>query len=447
MTAGLMLVFFALPAFNTLTGKEIVVGHLLDAALLVFLFLILLFVGFVSGSYPAFYISRYQPAHVLRRAFRTGAGRSMLRKGLVVMQFSISIALIIATGIVLDQLDFLKNRKLGFEKEHVVVVPIRAQSIRTNSESVKAELMQNPAIYAATATIGVPGGTVAGDAIQLLTEEGKKTITVRMIYTDHDYIRTMGMKIVRGRDFSKAMSTDADDSFIVNQAAVRALNLDEPLKARFEWGDKKGSVIGVVEDFQFQSLRHEIDPLIITIAPRFSYVFAMRIDSDNISRTLAFIERTWTRLDPAHPFEYAFMDETFDKLYHREENLSKIFRGFSLLAILIAALGLFGLALFMVEQRAKEIGIRKVLGASIAGIFYALTREFALLVLAANVIAWPIAFIFMSRWLENFAYRVDIRLEIFLMSALAALGAALLTISYHCLKSALSDPVKSLRHE
>lgn len=445
--AALILVVIALPLFNGLTGKQITGDRLLDMSLLGFLVLILLLVGFVSGSYPAFYLSRFQPAHVLRRSVRIRSGRSMLRKGLVVLQFGISISLIIATGIVLDQLDFLRNRKLGFQKEHVVVIPIRAQSLRTNYESVKAELLQNPAVMGATVTIGVPGGVIAGDAIQLVTDEGKKTITVRMIYTDHDYIKTMGMEIVQGRDFSKAMSTDADEAFIVNESAVRALQLEDPLKARFEWDDKKGSVIGVVRDFQFQSLREEITPLIIHIWPQNTYVFAARIDSRDIPRTLAFLENTWKKLDPAHPFEYSFLDESVDRLYRSEEKLGRVFSGFSLLAILIATLGLFGLALFMVEQRAKEIGIRKILGASIGNIFVILTREFALLVLLANVAAWPIAYILMSRWLGNFAYRADIRVGTFLLSALAALAAALLTIGYHCLRSALSDPVKSLRYE
>ena len=447
LVVGLVLVFIALPSFNSLTGKEITGDKLLDVILLGFLLLILLFIGFVSGSYPAFYISRFQPASVLRRSIRIRSGRSVLRKGLVILQFGISITLIIATGIVLTQLDYLRNQKLGFRKEHVVVIPIRAQSLRTNYESVKTELLQNPAVTAATVSIGVPGGVIAGDAIRLVTEEGEKTITVRMIYTDHDYIKTMGMEIVQGRDFSKDMSTDAEEAFIVNESAVRALQLEDPLQTRLHWDEKKGTVIGVVRDFQFQSLKDEITPLVIHIWPRNTYVFAVRIDSREIPRTLAFLEDTWKKLDPAHPFEFSFLDDTVDRLYRSEEKLGKVFSGFSVLAILIAALGLFGLALFMVESRAKEIGIRKVLGASIGSIFMILTREFTLLVLLANVAAWPIAYILMSRWLENFAYRIDIRVGIFLLSALAALAAALLTIGYHCLKSALSDPVKSLRYE
>jgi putative ABC transport system permease protein len=347
----------------------------------------------------------------------------------------------------MDQLDFLRNRKLGFDKEHVVVIPIRDNSIRKNAESIKAELMQNPDILSATITIGVPGGVVAGDAIQLVTDEGKKTLTLRMIYTDHDYIKTMGMEIVQGRDFSKDMSTDATEAFLVNEAAVRHLELRDPLSTRFDWGEKKGKVIGVVRDFQFQSLKEEINPLVIQIWPQNTYVFALRIRPMNIPATLSYIENKWEELDPAHPFEYSFMDESFDQLYRSEEKLSQIFSLFSMLAIFIAALGLFGLALFMVEQRTKEIGIRKVLGASVSGIFILIAKEFAILVLLANAVAWPTAYFLLRMWLQDFAYRVNMEPWIYLLSGIIALLIALFTISYQAAKAATADPIDSLRYE
>jgi len=442
-----ILLVLALPSFNTLTGKSLGLENLRSLALLGVVIFILFFVGISSGSYPAFIISRYQPAAVLRRTERTVSGRSLLRKGLVVFQFGISITLIVSTAVVLNQLDFLRNRKLGFVKEHVVVVPIQDNSLRKNYEAVKADLMQNPDIVSATITIGVPGGVVASDAIQLVTDSGRKTLTVRMIYTDHDYIKTMGMEIVQGRDFSREMSTDINQAFIINEAAVRTLQLEEPLNTRFEWDKKQGRVIGVVKDFQFQSLKEEINPLVIHIWTSNTYVFALRIRSDDIPSSLAYIENKWKELDPGHPFEYSFLDETFDQLYQGEEKLGQIFTVFSVLAICIASLGLFGLALFMAQQRTKEIGIRKVLGASIGKIFLLLSREFALLVLIANLLAWPLAYILMRQWLQNFAYRVSIQPWIFLLSAAAALVIALLTISFQTLKAALADPVDSLRYE
>jgi len=444
---ALVFVKIALPFFNALTSKDIALDDLESLILLGTIIFILFFVGIVSGSYPAFYISRCQPANVLKSSAATGARKSLLRKGLVILQFSISIILIISTVTVMDQLDFLRNRKLGFDKDHVVVIPIRENSIRKNAEAIKADLRQNSDILNATITIGVPGGAVAGDAVQLITEEGEKKLTLRMIYTDHDYINTMGMEIIQGRDFSKDMSTDATEAFLVNEAAVKHLQLEDPLNTRFDWHEKKGEVIGIVRDFQFQSLKEEINPLVIHIWPEDTYVFAIRIRPTNVPETLAFIENKWRELDPAHPFDYSFMDETFDKLYRSEEKLGQIFSIFSILAISIAALGLFGLALFMVEQRTKEIGIRKVLGASIGSIFILVSKEFAFLVLIANVAAWPTAYFLMRKWLQNFAYRVNMEPWIFLMSGVIALLIAFLTISYQAVKAAMADPVKSLRFE
>ena len=452
---ALILVAFALPFFNSLTGKEIEVNYLSNVILLGGIGLLLLFVGLISGSYPAFFISNYQPANVLKKTVNIRTGKSFLRKGLVIFQFTLSIILFIATAVVLDQLDFLRNRKLGFNKEHVVVVPIRSNSIRKNAEAIKAELLQNPNIISGTITIGVPGGIVAGDAIRLVTENGKKTLTLRMIYTDHDYIRTMGMEIVEGRDFSKEMSTDASEAFLINEAAVRELQLENPLETQVEWGgsdydygiEKKGRVIGVLKDFQFQSLKDVIDPLIIHVWSQNTFVFALRIQPDDISGTLAFIESKWKDMDPAHPFEYSFMDETFDRIYRSEEKLSKIFSVFSMLAIFIAALGLFGLALFMVEQRTKEIGVRKVLGASTGNIFVLLSKEFVFLVLLANIFAWPTAYVLMQKWLQNFAYRVSMEPWVFVLAAILAFVIALVTISFKAMKAALANPVESLRYE
>ncbi|MBD3415262.1 MAG: FtsX-like permease family protein [Candidatus Aminicenantes bacterium] len=444
---SLVLVIAAFPFFNSLTGKEIGLNLFNRFFLMGSLFLILVFVGVLSASYPAFFISRYQPAQVLRQHKKTGSQSSFLRKSLVVFQFSISIVLIISTVVVLNQLDFLRNRKLGFDKEHVVVIPIRSHNIRSNAEAIKSELMQNPNVLSSTVTIGVPGGVVAGDAIQLVTEDGKKTLSLDMIYTDHDYIKTMGMEIIEGRDFSKQMSTDATQAFIINEAAVRKLELEEPLETRFEWGDKRGKVIGVVKDFQFQSLRNEINPLVIHVWLQNTFVFAVRVRPDNIPQTLEFLKTKWKELDPAHPFDYSFMDETFDQIYKGEEKLGQVFSSFSFLAIFIACLGLFGLSIFMVETRTKEIGIRKILGASAGNIMLLLSKKFTLLVLTANLIAWPAAYVVMRKWLQSFAYRIPMEPWIFVLSGFIALIVALWTISFQAVKAAFTDPVKTLRYE
>jgi len=450
---SLVLVVLALPFFNSLTGKQMEIADLITGTLLFSIMIILFFTGIISGSYPAFLLSHFKPVNVFKGAVSKGSKSSFLRKGLVVFQFSISIILIISTVVVLDQLDFLRNRKLGFNKEHVVVVPITTSSIRDNAETIKAELMQNPNIISSTISIGVPGGIVAGDAIRLVTEEGKKTFTVRMIYTDHDYIKTMGIEIVKGRDFSKDMKTDAQEAFIINEAAVRELQLIKPLETQFEWGgpqygiEKKGKVIGVVKDFQFQSLKADISPLVIHINSGNAFVFAMRILPEDIPGTLKYIEDKWKELVPEHPFEYTFMDETFDKLYRSEEKLGKIFNYFSFLALLIAVAGLFGLASFVVEQRSKEIAVRKVLGASIISVFTLISKEFTKWVLIANIIAWPLAYIAMGRWLREFAYRVSVGFWIFILAGGLALLVAWLTVSYQTVRAALANPVDSLRNE
>jgi len=447
LALAVLVVVIALPAFNGLAGKSLSPRDLLNAGTAGSLLALLLVVGFLSGSYPALFISALQPAGVLKGTGKASSRKSLLRKVLVVGQFGVSIVLIIATAVVLDQLDFLRNRKLGFDKEHVAVIPVREASVRTNIEAVKEDLKRNPAVLAATLANGVPGGQLAGDSLDLVTNEGKKRVSVAMIYCDHDYVRTMGMEILEGRDFSRQMATDAKEAFLVNEAAVRVLGLTNPLETRLEWNEMAGKVIGVVRDFQYQSLRQEIQPLVFHIAPIYAWNVAVRMRPDNIPDTLAYLERKWKEYDPAHPFEYTFMDETFDAVYRGEERLGRIFSLAAGLAIVIASLGLFGLALFTVEARTKEIGIRRVLGASVGKIAVLLTREFALLVLLANAAAWPAAYLLMRRWLQNFAYRVEMGPWIFILSAGAALVIALLTISYQTLKAVLSDPVKAIRYE
>jgi putative ABC transport system permease protein len=436
----------ALPAFNALSGKALGPRDLLNAATAGSLLAILLVVGSLAGTYPAFFLSSFRPAAVLKGG-RTASGRPLLRRILVVGQFGISVALIIATVVVLDQLDFMRNGKLGFKKDHVVVIPVRSGSVRTNIESIKADLKGNPSVLAATLANGVPGAQLAGDSLDLLTDEGKKRVSVAMIYCDHDYVATMGMEIVEGRDFSREMATDAKEAFLVNEAAVRVLGLAKPLEARMEWDDLAGRVVGVVRDFQYQSLRQEIEPLVFHIAPNYAGVLAVRIRPDHVPDTLAYLERKWKDYAPAHPFEYSFMDETFDSLYRGEERLGRIIGLAAGLAVFVASLGLFGLALFSVEARTKEVGIRKILGASPGRIAALVTREFLALVLLASALAWPAAFLLMRNWLRNFAYRVEMGPWVFLFSAGAALAVALLTISVQTLRAALSDPVKAIRYE
>ncbi|MCP4726778.1 MAG: FtsX-like permease family protein [bacterium] len=448
MFISLVLINISMPFYNSLTGKEFSFGNLMNMLIIAGSVVVVFLVGLVSGSYPAFFISRFQPVRVLKGDKSAGSKSSGLRKLLVVIQFSLSIILISGTGIVLDQVDFLKNRKLGFDKEHVVILPIRLRSVRNNYESVKAELLQNPNVLSASISIGFPGEIVAGDAITLVRPEGNLLTTVSMFYTDHDFVKTMGIEIVEGRDFSKEITTDESDAFITNEAFVRNYQIENPLETRFEWSDEKsGKVIGVVRDFQYKTLKNEISPLVIHIQPSDTRIFAVRIRPENIAETLDFIQEKWVELNPGFPYEYSFLDETFDKMYRAESKQGQIFTYFSVLAIFIAALGLFGLASFMIEQRTKEIGIRKSLGASVRSIIVLVSKEFTRLVFVANIISLPPAYFLMNRWLQNFAYRVELDWKIFIISGLAALFIALLTVSFQSVKAALINPAKTLRHE
>jgi putative ABC transport system permease protein len=453
MIFAAMLFELSQPWFAALTGKSFSIIGVTNLVVTGGLFCIMIFLGLVSGSYPAFILSGFEPARVFRGVFTLGRGHSRIRKMFVIFQFAISIVLIIGTIVILDQLNLVQNQILGFDKSNVLVIPIRTNSIKQNAEALKAELKQNPLILNATITVGVPGGMMATDVITWLEEGGKQLLTVRMTYTDHDFIKTMGMKIIKGRDFSQDFLTDTMEAFIINESMVKELQLKDPLKTRFAWGgewhgkEKKGRVIGVVKNFQFQSLKSDIDPLVIHIDSDRTRVFAIRIQPDNLPDTIEFIKKIWVKFDPGHPFEFSFLDDTLNRQYAAEEKLSLIFGYFAVLAVIIAALGLFGLIAFIAEQRTKEIGIRKIAGASTGQIFALFTWEFVGLVSLSNIVAWPVAYFIMYKWLQNFAYRVGIRWEIFILAGALAIGIALLTVSYQALKSALSNPVNSLRYE
>jgi len=446
------LVILTLPYFNMITGKEFEIKSIINPLIAGLYLLVIILVGITAGSYPAFVMSRFQPVKILQGVFSRGAKGPMFRKILVITQFAISTVLIICTLVIIDQLDYMQNRKLGFDKEHVLIVPITRNTMRTNAEIIKNELFENPNILSATISIGVPGGIKAGDTINVVTDEGLQRHTLQMYYTNHDFIRTMGMEIIKGRDFSKEMSTDEQEAFIVNETIVRYLRLKEPLETQLIWSrggefEKRGKIIGVVKDFQFASLKNEISPLVIHIFTPSTRIFAMRIRPENTPETIKFVEKKWQELDPAHPFEYSFLDETFDNLYKSEAKMSTIFRNFSILAIFIAMLGLFGLATFLAEQRTLEIGIRKILGAPVRNILLLTIKELVLLVIIANIFAWPLAYFSMKAWLNNFAYRISIEIEVFILGASISLFFALLTVNYNSVKSTLRNPVDTLRIE
>jgi len=453
LPVSLVLVELFLPVFNSLVKKELTVGYIHNLPLVLAMVAVTFLIGAVSGIYPALFLSAFQPTRIFRGGFQSGSPRSRLRSILVLAQFSISILLIACTLIINNQLNYIRNKKLGFDKEHVLVLPLKERSILYMYRSIRNELLQNPNVLKVAIASDAPGQTGI-NSNPFLPEgyEKDNRIFIPNMRVDYDFIETMGIEIAEGRGFFPEFTTDASQAFILNEAACRKIGWESPLGKQLEWfpgGDryKKGSVIGVVKDFHFKSLHREIEPLVLHIWPGSYDNILIRMRPDDIKGTLSYVQKIWNTLAPNFPFIYSFLDEDFDKLYRSEERLGRIFIYFSLLSIFIASLGLIGLASYSAEQRTKEIGIRKVLGASVSNIVLLLSKEFTRWALLANFIAWPIAYSIMHSWLQNFAYRAGIGLGTFLFTATLTFLIALVSVGYQSLTAALADPVRSLRYE
>jgi len=447
---ALALVTVFLSFFNSLSGKQLSLSFGNPFAVLGFVGVTLL-VGLLSGSYPAFFLSSFEPVAVFRGSLKAGRANARLRKFLVVFQFALSIVFIIGTGVVYRQLHYVQNKVLGFDKEQVVVLPMGDPRARQVYLTFKDRVLQSPRVMALSGTSSVPGGLIN---VMLLLPEGAEEgneVTMEAFFVDHDFVKTMGLELAAGREFSLEYSTDAAEAFILNETAVRQLGWeDQPLDKRITIrGFRQGRVTGVVKDFHAKSLHQRIEPLILLIAPDpDAYIqLTARIAPGDIEGAIGDIREAWEQVYPNDPFVYSFLDEDFDSLYRSEHLRGRIFLTFSALAVLIACLGLLGLASFMAEQKTKEIGIRKVLGASEASIVRLLSMEFIRLVLLAGLIAWPLAYLFMHSWLGNFAYRIKMPLAIFLLAGLLAVVIALVTVSFQAIRASLADPVDSIRTE
>ena len=446
---ALFLTEFMLPYFNNLLGKNMELQF--PSSLILSLVGIAIITGIVSGSYPALFLSNFQPAKVLMGSLHSSSKSQLFRKILVVTQFGISIMLIISATVVYKQLKYIRNKDMGIEKECIVNLELRG-GLRNQYRVTKRELLQNPDILSVTATNGSFYRRFSTDNANWEGKKEEEKVIIFIHSVDFDYLKTFGLKMADGRYFSREFPTDISDNVIVNETAVKAMGMDSPIGKRFScpvpYGkDKEGSIIGVVKDFHFHSLHEEIRPLILLIAPGWFADMYIKIKSENIPETVGFLEKTLKKFAPDYPFDYSFLDEDIDILYKTEQRVGSLVRYGTFLALLIACLGLFGLASFTAEQRTKEIGIRKVLGASLSNIALLLTKEFSRWVLIANVIAWPIAYFVMRKWLQNFAYRINIGVEVFFLSALVVLVITLITVSYQSIKAALANPADSLRYE
>lgn len=445
LSVALLLTEAALPFFNNFTGKRLALGLVRTPSLLMVLVVLALILGTLSGLYPALFLSSFRPASVLKGGWKGSTKSGELpRKVLVTFQFAITIALLVGTAVVFRQMDFIQTKNLGYQDDQVVVLPSVNQP-----EAFKEALLQNTTIQHVTSSGSVPGLGTMSFSIRADGKAETESWTAHIYPVDYDYLETYQMKMVEGRFFSEAFATDATEAMIINETMVRSLGWDDPIGRRLDVpGEREtGVVIGVIEDFHNLSLHQAVDPMVLYVEPRRLNILSVKVQAAAIPEALAHMEAVSQTIMPETPFRYYFLDEAFAQQYATEQRTMETLGLFSILTIFIACLGLFGLATFTAEQRTKEIGVRKVMGATVPTLVLLLTKDFARLVVIALVLAAPVAYLLMSRWLEAFVYRIDIGLGVFIIAGATALALALFTVSYQSIRAALGDPVKALRYE
>jgi putative ABC transport system permease protein len=446
----LTLIFSALllPMFNQLAGKTISAGIFSNWYYLTILFVTSVGIGLLAGIYPALVLSSFKPVMVLKGRFSGSNKGNVLRKTLVVAQFSISIALIIGTIVVYTQMDFMRNRDLGFSKDQMLVLDTNGDPAK---DALKQAISLLPGVKSTASASSIPGGGNSGAYSVIENKKGDLQIAnLDLYFVDYDYVNQFKIKMVAGRSFSRSFGTDTAQAMLINEAAVKLFGYSSPQQAigrRFKQWGREGKIVGVMKDFHFRSLQEVIKPLTMRIELRNLDLITVKVSPKNLSSTLAQIESKWKGLIPNRPYNYYFLDEFFDRQYRSEQRFGKLFFNFAVLAIFISCLGLLGLASYSTLQRTREIGIRKVLGASVPGIVNLLSVDFLKLVIASFFIAMPLAWYFMHKWLQDFAYRIDISWWIFVLAGILAIMVAIATISFQAIKAAMSNPVKSLRSE
>lgn len=450
-----------LPWLNHFTGKNIPL-FLFANPLFLLLFLALTFiVGILAGFYPALVLSGFKPVDVLKGVIsgEKNPGKTpWLRHGLVVIQFSLSALLIICAMVVFNQVGYLHNKDLGFNKEQIMFFPMRSDDMFKKQDAFKTELLKAPGVLSVSIGYGFPGDAVAGDGIIVPRNGQDSPYSATQLAVDYDYIRTLGLQVIAGRDFSRDMGSDFDHAWIINETAVKELGFGTPQKAIGQtlkwhrWDDNKdstktGQIIGVVKDFNYKSLYDKMETAILQIYPSAAWKVAVKINSANAGNTINHIKTVWDRFSPDFPIEYKFLDENFEQMYNAEDKLKSLLTIFTSIAILIGCLGLFGLAAYAAERRRKEVGIRKVLGASVQGVVLLLSKDFLKLVMLSLIIASPVAWYFMNKWLQDFAYRVDIGWGVFTSAAVSVICIAMITVSFQAIRAATANPARSVRAE
>jgi len=450
---SILLSFFALiialifietfmPTFNSLFGKELSLYTISNIYILIGIPGIIILLGLISGTYPALIMSGFNPANLIKGLQLKGNSKFSLQNILVVFQFAVSITLIISTTVIYFQTHFMTNKDLGFNNENLLVVPLHSDKSVENSEIIKERFTQNSNVTNSTVASAFPANGLTQNGY--IPEGINISMLFHALYVDYNYISTMGMEIVKGRDFDPKLSTDKE-SLIINETLANELGWDDPI-GKYIQRDSKQEVIGVVKDFHFNSLHQKIKPLLITMIPRKSMIIS-KVKEDNIKETLDYMKKEWVSLTGDNTFSYFFVNEVHAKLYNSDSKFGKIILAFAGLAIFIACMGLFGLTAFLIGQKTKEIGIRKALGATIFSINIVILKQFIKIVLVSMVVAWPIAYYTMNKWLQNYAYRINLHLAYFIVGSVFVLIIAILTVSYQSIKASRTNPVDSLKYE
>ena len=445
---AILLCSLLLPLFNQLAGKPVSTAFFYHPLYIISLFFIAIGIGIIAGFYPSLVLSSFKPVAVLKGRFATGTRGILLRKGLVIFQFTISIILIIGTVIVYTQLNYMRSQDLGFNKDQTMVIDTNQDK---NKDAFKESLSSVPGVLSTSFSSTVPGDGNSTAYSKVENKSGDmQTASLDIYFVDFNYINQYKMKIVAGRGFSKDFGTDTTQAMVINESAAKLLGYNSPEQAigkKFDQWGRQGKIIGVVKDFHYQALQEPIKPLTMRIEPGGYQLLSIKIAGNNLPSTIKAIQSKWDQIIPNRPFEYTFLDESFDKQYRADDRFGNLFFYFAILAIFISCLGLLGLASYSTIQRTKEIGVRKVLGASVPDIINLLSKEFLKLVLIAFIIASPVAWLFMNKWLKDFAYRTDLAWWMFVFAGIAAIIIAFGTISFQAIKAAIANPVKSLRTE
>lgn len=449
---SIIIVLLLIPAFNHMTGKEFSGSDLADPVIIVTLICLVILTGLLSGTYPAFYLSSLIPVRILKQETNRPAGKAYLRKITVIIQFSLTIILIIATTVIYNQLTFMQNKSLGYVKENLIYIPLRGD-MRNSYNKIREELSRLPEIENITASAHTPHniGSNSGG----VDWEGKDPELELLVTTgaaDYDFIETMKIKMKSGRSFSRDYSTDAVHdtmaAFIINEEMERIMGVEDAVGMRFHFMGMDGPVIGVIENYHYQSARNLIEPIAFVVAPTeyLNYII-IRLSQGDVMQNINKIKEAWSEIMPLYPFDYRFLDDEFDQMYRTEERMGRLMSYFSLIAIIISCVGLFGLSVFTAEQKTKEVGIRKVFGSGTFSILKLFSREIVILLSISALISWPLAWYVLKNWLQNFDYRTELNPWIFLAAGALSLLIALLSISYQTIRAANRNPAVSLRYE